>query len=410
MKPATTHHTIIIGGGPAGLFAAAHLKSKDVLLLEKNFLPGRKLMISGNGQCNFTHSGKIQDFSKHYGDNFPFLAHALKSYTNTEVIDFFEHRGIKTITDKNGKVFPRSLKAEDILQVLLQEMSRKKIETISGEPVQKVSRFQDQFKVFTAYKNFTCKNLIIATGGLSYPSTGSTGDGYRLAAMLGHCILPGKPALCPVIPKNYPFAALSGISLSSAKVSLFREGKLINEHSGDIGFTHTGLSGPGIIDFSRYILPDDILKINLAGISLPEIEKRFITQSQHGSTTLISFLRQQSMVKSLALAVLELIPLSPEKPLAEVSKVQRKRLLSDCCAYPFEVESLAGFKKAMVTAGGVALNEINHLTMESVITKGLYFAGEVMDVDGDTGGYNIQAAFSTAWLAAKSINEAEEII
>ena len=407
VKPSTSHHTIIIGGGPAGLFAAAHLNRQGVLLLEKNFLPGRKLMISGSGQCNFTHSGKIQDFSKHYGDNYPFLAHALKNYPNTAVIDFFESRGIKTVTDKNGKVFPSSLKADDILQALLQEMSRKNVDTLNGQPVQKVSRSNDGFTIVTSQKTYTCKNLIIATGGLSYPSTGSTGDGYRLAAMLGHSIISGRPALCPVIPKNYPFVDLSGISLSSAKLSLFREGKLIKEHVGDVGFTHTGLSGPGIIDFSRYILPDDVLKVNLAGISLPELEKRFMTQSQQGSTTLISFLRQQSMVKSLALAVLELIPLSPEKPLAEVSKVQRKRLLNDCCAYPFEVEKMAGFKKAMATAGGVALNEINTLTMESTLAKGLYFAGEVMDVDGDTGGYNIQAAFSTARLAAKSINDTE---
>jgi len=408
MKPSGHFYTIIIGGGPAGLFAAAHLNRKQVLLIEKNKLPGRKLMISGSGQCNFTHSGKISAFQKHYGKNYPFLVPALNGYTNKNVIDFFEDRGIKILIDKNGKVFPRSLRAAAILDTLVTEIRERGVELLNGEAVLKVQKVSEKFIVSLNCQEYTCNRLIIATGGLSYPSTGSDGDGFTFAKALGHTITPTQPALCPVVPQAYPFSSLSGISLSSAKISLYRAGKLINEHRGDVSFTHTGLSGPGIIDFSRYILPGDVLKVNLAGILPEELEARFMQQSQVGSTTLISFLRHQSVARNLALTLLELNQLSPEKPLAEVSKMQRKKLINDCCAYPFEVQKLAGYKKAMATTGGVALNEINPSTMESKLIKNLYFAGEVMDIDGDTGGYNIQAAFSTGWLAAQSINASPE--
>ncbi|HAH59975.1 MAG TPA: NAD(P)/FAD-dependent oxidoreductase [Bacteroidales bacterium] len=404
MKPSGHFHTIIIGGGPAGLFAAAHLTREKVLLIEKNKVPGRKLMISGNGQCNFTHSGKIDDFNRHYGSNYSFLSHALNGYTNKNVIDFFEDRGIKLFIDKNGKVFPHSLKAADILDALLTEIKKRNVELSYGKAVVKVQKVKKKFIVSMDCHTYTCNHLLIATGGLSYPSTGSDGDGFKFARVLGHTITATQPALCPVIPNAYPFSSLSGISLRAAKIFLFRRGTLIQEHRGDVGFTHTGLSGPGIIDFSRYIIPGDVLKVNLAGTSPEKLETHFLQQSQAGNTTLLSFLRHQSMVRNLGLALLKLNQLSPEKPLAEVSRMQRKKLINDCCAYPFEVQKLAGYKKAMATAGGVALNEIHPSTMESRITRHLYFAGEVMDVDGDTGGYNIQAAFSTGWLAAQSIN------
>ncbi|MDD3743965.1 MAG: aminoacetone oxidase family FAD-binding enzyme, partial [Lentimicrobiaceae bacterium] len=211
-------------------------------------------------------------------------------------------------------------------------------------------------------------------------------------------------SLCPVIPVAYPFASLSGISLSRVHLNLYRAGKWIRDYKGDMAFTHTGITGPAILDFSRYIHPGDILKINLTGISAEEMEQRFIKQSQAGGTTLLSFLRNQSVVKNLAIALLENLQLSRDKPLSEVSAKHRRQLIQSCCAFPFEVNELAGFKKAMATAGGVSLNEINPLTMESRLVKNLYFTGEVLDIDGDTGGYNIQAAFSTAWLAAQNIN------
>lgn len=404
MKSSGHFDTIIIGGGPAGLFAAAHLDRKPVLLIEKKQLPGRKLMISGSGQCNFTHSGNMSNFQQHYGPNYSFLARTLKAYTNKHVIDFFEDRGLKTISDKNGKVFPGCLKAAAILDTLLKQIGDRKVEVLTGRRILKVQKVNNGFLLSWDWGTYTCTHLIIATGGLSYPATGSEGDGYHFARELGHTITPTQPALCPVVPKSFPFSSLSGISLSSVEISLFREGKQIQEHRGDVGFTHTGLSGPGILDLSRYIHPGDILKMNLTGIPPSELEARFKQQSQQGNTTLISFLRQQSVPRNLALSLLKLNRLVPEKPLAEVSKAGRRKLISDCCAYPFEVQRLAGFNKAMATAGGVNLNEINPLSMESFLVKGLYFAGEVMDVDGDTGGYNIQAAFSTGWMAAQSIN------
>ncbi len=406
MQSTNHFYTTIIGAGPAGLFALAQIASGNALLLEKRELAGRKLMITGSGQCNFTHAGSMQDFHKHYGENAKFLKEAFRQFSNTDAINFFRKNGVNSIVDPNGKVFPSSMKAGDILEVLLNEAKAPEKKLMTGRQVVTVGKHEDLFIIETATARFTSDNLIITTGGKSYPSTGSAGDGYEFAAWLGHSIVDPNPALAPVTIQDYPFASLAGISFTDAEANLWRSGKKLRTFSGDILFTHTGLSGPGILNNSRYFRIGDSLTINLCNQDERSFEEQFIHQANlTGKSTIGSFLKSTGMPKNLANSILQQTDQHSMKPMAEISKNIRKKITTFCCAYPFIIQTVGGFKIAMATAGGVSLKEINPLTMESLLVPNLYFCGEVMDIDGDTGGYNIQAALSTAHLAASAINK-----
>lgn len=398
--------TIIIGAGPAGLFALANINSGKVLLLEKKELPGRKLMISGTGQCNFTHAGSMDDFLNHYGKNAPFLAKAFNTFSNRDTIDFFRNRKVNSITDRNGKVFPASMKAGDILQALLIANIHPQKILLTGRQVMAIQKSENTFKISTSETIYTSDFLIVATGGKSYPSTGSTGDGYTFAASLGHTIVEPNSALAAVTINDYPFATLAGVSIENAGITLWRSGLKTGSFVGDILLTHTGLSGPEILNNSRYFRAGDKLTINFCNHSEKEFEEQFIQQATHsGKSTVGSFLKDTSMPKNLANEILQHANLNSAKPLAEISKTTRKQLIYLCCAFPFIIKTVGSFKSAMVTTGGVSIEEINAFTMESLLVPNLYFCGEVIDIDGDTGGYNIQAAFSTAFLTASDINK-----
>lgn len=403
------YDTIIIGGGPAGLFAASNLKNKQVLLIEKGLHPGRKLLISGSGQCNFTHSGTVSELLKHYGENGRFLRDALHTFSNKDLTGFYAEAGIGSVEDKNGKIFPASLKANDIYKVLIDKCIDNRVTLLTSSPVTGVEYSVGGFTISSGSTCFKCRNLIIATGGLSYPATGSSGDGYRFAESLGHTIVKPKPALTPVIIHEYRMAELSGISLTDVKINLFRDGKKAGEHTGDVVFTYKGLSGPGILDFSRFILKGDILKMNFANENTEAFTREFIHVSQTaGKTTLQLFLKQYNIPKNLMRFLIEDAGTAPDQQIAVIPRPVRIKLAELFCECPFLVEKPGDYKVAMATAGGVALGEVSSKTMESRLTENLYFAGEVLDIDGDTGGYNIQAAFSTAFLAAKSINTKTE--
>lgn len=406
MHEAQHFRTIIIGAGPAGLFAHVSINSGQTLLLEKNELPGRKLMISGTGQCNFTHAGPMDDFFNHYGKNARFLNKAFNIFSNKEAIDFFRNRKVNSITDGNGKVFPSSMKAGDILQALLNAAKQPQKVLMTGKQVMAVQRTENIFKITTSDAIYTSDFLIIATGGKSYPSTGSTGDGYRFAASWGHTVVEPNPALAAVTINDYSFSSLAGVSIENASIDLWRNGLKTGSFHGDILFTHTGLSGPGVLNNSRHFRAGDKLTVNFCNLDEKEFEHQFIYQATHaGRSTTGSFLKNTSLPKNLANSILQHANLNSAKPLAEISKTIRKQLISLCCAFPFIIKTVGGFKSAMVTTGGVSLDEINASTMESLLVPNLYLCGEVIDIDGDTGGYNIQAAFSTAYLAAADINK-----
>ncbi|WMJ78164.1 MULTISPECIES: NAD(P)/FAD-dependent oxidoreductase [unclassified Sedimentibacter] len=403
------YDVIVIGAGPAGLLSALSVKNKKVLVLEKNKEPGRKLLISGLGQCNYTNSMDIEDFLKRYGRNGRFLKSALYNFTNIDTMNFFSENGLESFIREDGKVFPASMKSSDVLNVLINCLQKRGVDILYDEGAKKAAydELNKMYLIKTNKASYASTNLIISTGGKSYPRTGSTGDGYNLAEQLGHTIVEPKEALVPVYTVNYKFKELAGISFEDIKVSLWRNNRKSDEFNGDFLFTHTGISGPVILNNSRYIEEGDVLKINFTSFKNSEEFKRYFDNLilSSGKLSVKTVLKQMNIPKRFTEKIMELAGVNENKLCSILEKAERKNLCGLLSAHEFKVERLGGFNTAMVTAGGVSTREISSKTMESKIRPGLYFAGEVVDYDGDTGGFNIQAAFSTGKLAADSINK-----
>jgi predicted Rossmann fold flavoprotein len=403
------YDVVVIGAGPAGMFCALQAAQPGhcILLLEKNQNPGAKLLLSGTGQCNITHSGEISDFLSHYGDHGKQVKPALFGFTNRDLIEFFHERGLATTLENDGKIFPESRRSADVLALLLKECKERGVDLHCGEPVTGVTRTAVGFDITTPIATYHSLVLVISTGGAAYPKTGSTGDGYRLSESLGQPVTEITPALTPLLIRNFPFAALAGISFDRMQFSVWRAGKKVQDHTGDVLFTHLGLSGPGILDASRYIRSGDVIKLSFTGIlKHDEFGADLIKRvSENRSCQISTILAAYPIPERLNRKLLNLSGIPEDLKCAHFSAEQRSRLITNCTQYPLTVEAPGGFSIAMVTRGGVALDEVNLKTMESKIIPNLYFAGEVLDIDGDTGGYNLQAAFSTGFLAAQSIRK-----
>ncbi|KLK88600.1 flavoprotein, HI0933 family [Methanoculleus sediminis] len=397
----------IIGGGPAGLFCALQAagEGRNVVVFEKKPAPGKKLLIAGSGQCNITHAGGVADFLTHYGDHGVFLRPAFMNFTNRDLIAFFADRGLRMEIEPGGKVFPETRKSADVLAVLLAECTARGVEIRCNDPVLAVERDGDGFIVRTAKAAVRAGVLVIATGGASYPATGSTGDGYAFARALGQPTTEVAPALAPVYVEDYPFADLAGISFQNLTLAVYRDGKRVGRHAGDLLFTHTGLSGPGILDLSRSILPRDVLRVTfLSGASVEGVRKRLADAiGAGGGRQVKTVLSDLALPERFVRRLLDLAGIPAGETCAQLRKNARNALATSLAEYPFRVERLGGFNEAMATRGGVALEGINKKTMASKTVENLYCVGEVLDIDGDTGGYNLQAAFSTAALAAGHI-------
>lgn len=401
---------IVIGAGPAGLFSAIwtakKTQNKKIIILEKNNSAGKKLLISGSGRCNLTHQGEIANFFDHYGENADFLLSPLYNYDNQKLLSFFKNRGLSFKKERGGKIFPKSDKAEDILKVLLNEVKKTGVKIIYNSPVKEVEydKKTQKFSLHCSKKSFLANSLLIAAGGKSFPHTGSTGDGFNFAKALGHKIIEPRPALAPVIIENHQFKKLTGISLRNKELSLFRNDKLIRKWRGDLMITHKGLSGPAIINNSRYIKKGDLLEVNLLDYSYQELKKDLLKKiKREGKLNLLNLLLKYPLAQRLIEKILELNKIDPQKNAAHLSRENRKKVVNSLLKKDFKVKKLASYNRAMVTQGGIDLKEINPGTMESLIVDNLFAAGEVLDIDGDTGGYNLQAAFSTAYLAAEEI-------
>ncbi|WP_292364965.1 MULTISPECIES: NAD(P)/FAD-dependent oxidoreductase [unclassified Methanoculleus] len=397
----------IIGGGPAGLFCALQAagEGRSIIVFEKKPAPGRKLLVAGSGQCNITHDGEIAGFLSHYGDHGAFLRPALMNFTNRDLVAFFSDRGLTMKAEPGGKVFPETRRSADVLAVLLAECAARGVEIRCSEAVRAVERDADGFLVRTEKAAVRAGVLVIATGGASYPATGSTGDGYAFARALGQPTTEVAPALTPVYVADYPFADLAGISFQNLTLAVYRDGKRVGRHTGDLLLTHTGLSGPGILDLSRSILPGDVLRVTFLPETNMEAVRNRLTEAvaaggtRQVKTVLCDLVLPERFVRRL----LDCTGVPPGETCARLTKKARNALAGSLAEFPFRVARLGGFDEAMVTRGGVALEGIDKKTMASRIVPGLYCIGEVLDIDGDTGGYNLQAAFSTAALAARHI-------
>ena len=402
------YNTIVIGAGPAGLFAAQMIGKKDkkVLLLDGNKKVGKKLLVSGSGQCNFTHSGDIADFFSKYGDHAKFLKKALNEFDNKSSIKFFEEAGIVTEVRENGKVFPKSGKSQHILDVLLKKCHKNNVEIKCDQKVIEVTEQDQVFRVQTIQGDiYTSDHVVVATGGKSYSVLGSEGSGYASAESVNHKIQQPKPGLTYIETEETSFKELSGIAFPKAYMSVWRENKKIIDRVGSLLFTHKGVSGPLILDGCRWIEPQDTLEFNfMYPMTYEEIKKQLADEiPQRGSEQVYTYLKKLDIPKSFCKVACQIAGISPELQCAKLSKEQRLQLVQALSKCPVKVKALGGFHIAMVTVGGVVLKEVNPTSMESRKQKGLYFIGEVLDIDGDTGGYNIQAAFSTAYLCAMHI-------
>ncbi|ADO82524.1 NAD(P)/FAD-dependent oxidoreductase [Ilyobacter polytropus] len=397
---------IVIGGGPAGIFSAIYAAKKNmsVAIIEKKNNIGKKILVAGSGKCNVTHQGEINYFLNRYGDHGKFLKNALYNYKPEDLIDFIESKGLKMQALENGKIFPETMRSTDVLNLLIKELKKLKVDIFTNNSVISSEKKSETFKIETDKEMFSGKNLLISTGGKSYPATGSEGDGYKLAQMFGHSIEAPRPALTTVYVNDYPYADLSGVSFQKVKIELYRENKKVKEHCGDVLFTHSNLSGPGIIDFSRYFLKGDTLFINFTGKELEDISEEIIEASKtNGKQSIKRFFSRYNIPERFLKKLFKMHDIDENVKLGELSKADRVLLTKKLSKHEFLISRLGNFDVAMATAGGVSLKEVNQKTMESKLVKKLYFAGELLDIDGDTGGFNIQAACSTGVLAAKSV-------
>lgn len=403
---------IIIGAGPAGILAgiaSAGFSSdnqKRILILEKMPRAGRKLLISGSGRCNLTHAGPIREFFSRYGRKEQFVKPALMNFDNENLLEFLKSRGLPCFELNDGKIFPRSERARDVLETLLSACNNFHVRLDYEQEIETLSWDSDagRFLIHTASGwNLSALKIIITVGGKSYPTTGSTGDGVGFARKFGHSVMPLKPALTPIYVERYSFTSCAGIALPDVHLSLWRGGQKIGTHIGDVLFTHHGLSGPGILDMSRDFEPGDVLRLASARTFL--LSDRALSellqenpQREIGNLIRSAFELPDRFVTELLASA----GISDDLRAWEVTKNVRKTIFHLLTDFPFTIQNVGSFREAMVTAGGVNVAEVNRKTMESKLVPGLYFAGEVLDVDGDTGGFNLQFAFSSGVLAGQN--------
>ena len=400
----------IIGGGAAGMVAAgtAARHGMKVILVDKNKNLGKKLRITGKGRCNITNNADIGDFFSQIPVNHKFLYSALYSFTNEDIIKLIEEQGVKTKVERGGRVFPESDNAHDVADALKRYALTKNVIWIKD----KVTKLKtDNGKVLgieLGKKEIKCDAVIVATGGMSYPLTGSDGDGYRMAEEAGHSIIKPKPSLIPIVTKEKWVSELSGLSLKNVELSAYnKKGKKVYTDFGEMLFTHFGVSGPMVLSASahlkNYEKEEYTLKIDLKpALSREQLDARIIRDFDKYKKKNLSNGLSDLLPKSLISVIIELSEIEPDKEISFITKEERTRLLNTIKGIPLTVSGFRPVEEAIVTSGGIKVSEINPSTMESKIVSGLYFAGEVIDVDAYTGGYNLQIAWSTAHLAAVS--------
>lgn len=398
-----TFELLTIGCGAAGLMAAASAEKITTLVIDKNGSAGKKVMISGKGQCNFTHDESASGMAEHFGNHKNFVKHAIGKWSPEMTRKWFKNRGVDSVVMENGKVFPKSLNAGDIVETLMNEALSHGVTFHFKETVLSIEH-QEAFIVTTDKNTYKAKKVLLTTGGFTYGVTGSNGDGYIFAKGLGHTIVPPRAALAPIYHKVEALKNLSGASITNGEVTLVRGSKTIKTYNGDLLFTHKGLSGPVILNNSRDFCAGDFLRINFTSMAKQDLEAELISLSQSkGKNSIRFYLRQICHSKSMADQLALLLEIDETLTFAEMNKDLRQRIVKTLTEFAVQIEQVGGKEIGMATAGGVDLTEVKAKTMASKICEGLYFAGEVLDVDGDTGGYNIQWAFSSAVCAMTHI-------
>ena len=399
---------IVVGGGAAGIMAAGRAAEfgADVALLEKMPQLGIKISITGKGRCNLTSSEDMDKFLEAFGPTGKFLINAFAKFFSQDLIDFFESIGVNTMLERGKRIFPLSGSAKDVVKAMTMYLNKQGVEILTDITVKKIV-IQDNkaVGVDTTKGTFYGDAVILATGGASYPQTGSTGDGYDMAKKLGHTIIPIRAALVPLEVKEGYIQDLQGLSLNHVNTSVYLNGKKIAEAFGEMLFTHFGLSGPIILTLSKTVV-DSLAKgrveisIDLKPALLREkLDARFLREIKEHSNKNFDNVLKNLLPQSMIPVFIKLVGIPHDKKVHQITQKERMDLIALLKDMRFTITRARPLAEAIVTAGGVSTKEIDPKTMESKIVKGLYICGEVIDVDAKTGGYNLQAAFSTGWVA-----------
>jgi len=404
-----TYDIAIIGAGPAGMMAAISASSlgAKVILLEKNKRPGLKLLTTGGGRCNITNAiFNPKEMAACFCDNGKFLISALNKFGAKEIVEFFNDRGVFTKIEKINQVFPESNRSTEILNTLIDEFKRNGGKIMTEATVRSIIATENHIEKIVLNNNeeIIAKNYIMATGGRSYPDTGSTGDAYLWLKKLGHKIVTTQPALSPIVVRENLVKKLEGLSLNDVTLSLYENDKKLKSLTGDIIFTGTGVSGPAAMNLTRYINSTE--KLSLKIDFLPEYTSESLdehlrdTFSRHG-TKLFRNSLDGLVPPKLQYLLCDLLSISIDKTASVINREERKALINFLKNLNLKIQSIGGYDKAMITRGGVALNEINPKNMQSKLIDNLFLAGEILDLDGPSGGYNLQICWTTGYVAGQ---------
>ena len=399
---------IVIGGGPAGMLAAisASMQGNDVTILEKMNSLGKKLCITGKGRCNITSSLPIEEFIKNTPGNGKFLYSAFQNFNNQDIINLLKEEGLKTKEERGNRVFPVTDRASDVLDALIKKLKKQGVKIITNCKVDDILTEEDRvIGVKAQNKIYEADKIILATGGKSYPTTGSTGDGYKFAKKLGHTIIEPKPSLVALETRGQSIEIcqkLQGLTLKNVGIKFVKDNKAIYEDFGEMLFTHFGVSGPTILSGSAHLVRTNIENVKLIidlkpALSEEKLEERILRDFESEKNKDFKNSLDQLLPKKLIPVVVEMMNI--DKKVNEVTKVERKKLIEILKKLTIEISGFRPVEEAIITAGGVSVKEINPKTMESKLVKGLYFAGEIIDVDSYTGGFNLQIAYSTGYTA-----------
>lgn len=403
---------IVVGGGPAGMLCAIYAArgGHQVVLLEKNEKCGKKLYITGKGRCNVTNASDLETIFENMMSNKKFLYSSFYTYTNEDLMNFFEEIGLRLKVERGNRVFPVSDKSSDVIGALVREMNRLGVEVLYHSPVDSlIIKEEKVVGVLVNKKAMYGDSVVVATGGLSYPITGSTGDGYRFASDCGHTIKPCTPSLVPFNIKEPFVKELQGLALKNVELKLKDGKKVLYSNFGEMLFTHFGISGPLVLSASSYAAAykkNNPLTVTIdlkPALSEEQLNQRLLRDFEQNMNKKFSNALDQLLPKKMIPVIIERSGISPEKRINLITKEERMKLVMLMKEFTLSIASLRGYNEAVITKGGIAVNEIDPGTMESKKIRDLYFIGEVLDLDALTGGYNLQIAWSTAYMAAIAI-------
>lgn len=401
----------VIGGGPSGVICASTAKknNNDVYLFEKNNRLMKKLLITGKGRCNITNSVDISDFFSNVPVNHEFLYSAFYTFTNEDIIKLLEDEGLKTKNERGNRVFPVSDKASDVADALENHLKKSGAKIVLNAEVENIEKKEDKFILVVNKKKLEFDKIVIATGGLSYPVTGSTGDGYRFSEKLGHTVTELEPNLVPLTVKENFCKEMTGLSLRNVAIKLKSNKKVIYEDFGEMMFTPYGVTGPLIISASSHLNKKNIHNDNILCIDLKpalnekQLNDRILRDFNEFSNKDFANSLNKLLPKSMISVIIEESGIDPHKKCNSITKEERRHLVELLKNFTLTIIGKRPIREAIITSGGVSVNEINPSNMQSKIVDGLYFCGEVIDTDAYTGGFNLQIAYSTGYLAGINI-------